>query len=113
VSLLAIWLARRPRGYPKATSIAALVNAGCLLMLNVAIAVAAVQHSQERVERQRSESRATRRPQAGALLTAILVGLRLGVPGGWPFPSARRGRHDRLGHGPAGGVDARDRGGQS
>jgi cobalt-zinc-cadmium efflux system protein len=44
VSLLAIWLAARPRGYPKATSIAALVNAGWLLVLNVAIAAAAVQH---------------------------------------------------------------------
>jgi cobalt-zinc-cadmium efflux system protein len=44
VSLLAIWLAARPRGYPKATSIAALVNAGWLLVLNVAIAVTAVQH---------------------------------------------------------------------
>ena len=44
VSLLAIWLARRPRGCPKATSIAALVNAGWLLILNVAIAVAAIQH---------------------------------------------------------------------
>jgi cobalt-zinc-cadmium efflux system protein len=44
VSLLAIWIARRPRGCPKATSIAALVNAGWLLILNVAIAVAAIQH---------------------------------------------------------------------
>jgi cobalt-zinc-cadmium efflux system protein len=44
VSLLAIWLAARPRGYPKATSIAALVNAGWLLVLNVGIVVAAVQH---------------------------------------------------------------------
>ena len=44
VSLLAIWLAARPRGYPKATSIAALVNAGWLLVLNVAIAAAAVEH---------------------------------------------------------------------
>ncbi len=49
VSLLAIWLAARPRtsarprGYPHATTIAALVNAGWLLVLNVAIAVAAVQ----------------------------------------------------------------------
>jgi cobalt-zinc-cadmium efflux system protein len=43
VSLLAIWLAARPRGYPKATSIAALVNAGWLLVLNVAIAAAAIQ----------------------------------------------------------------------
>jgi cobalt-zinc-cadmium efflux system protein len=44
VSLLAIWLAARPRGYPKATSIAALVNASWLLVLNVAIAAAAVEH---------------------------------------------------------------------
>ncbi len=44
VSLLAIWLAARPRGYPNATTIAALVNAGWLLILNIAIAVAAVQH---------------------------------------------------------------------
>jgi cobalt-zinc-cadmium efflux system protein len=44
VSLLAIWLARRPRGCHKATSIAALVNAGWLLILNVAIAIAAIQH---------------------------------------------------------------------
>ncbi len=48
VSLLAIWLASRPpsparpRGYPNATNIAALVNAGWLLALNVAIAVAAI-----------------------------------------------------------------------
>jgi cobalt-zinc-cadmium efflux system protein len=44
VSLLAIWLATRPRGYPRATTIAALVNAGWLLVLNIAIAVAALQH---------------------------------------------------------------------
>ena len=49
VSLLAIWLASRPpsparpHGYPHATNIAALVNAGWLLILNVAIAVAAIQ----------------------------------------------------------------------
>jgi cobalt-zinc-cadmium efflux system protein len=49
VSLLAIWLAARPPtaarpgGYPAATKIAALVNAGWLLVLNVAIAVAAIQ----------------------------------------------------------------------
>lgn len=50
VSLLAIWLAARPPtaarpdGYPAATTIAALVNAGWLLILNILIAVAAVQH---------------------------------------------------------------------
>jgi cobalt-zinc-cadmium efflux system protein len=50
VSLLAIWLAAkpptaaRPHGYPAATKIAALVNAGWLLVLNILIAVAAVQH---------------------------------------------------------------------
>lgn len=44
VSLLAIWLAGRPRGNPNATNIAALLNAGWLLMLNIAIAAAAVQH---------------------------------------------------------------------
>ena len=49
VSLLAIWLASRPpsparpRGYPQATNIAALVNVGWLLILNVAIAVTAIQ----------------------------------------------------------------------
>jgi cobalt-zinc-cadmium efflux system protein len=43
VSLLAIWLAARPRGYPKATTVAALVNAGWLLTLNTGIAVAAAQ----------------------------------------------------------------------
>ena len=48
ISLLAIWLASRPpsparpRGYPRATTVAALVNAGWLLALNVAIAVAAI-----------------------------------------------------------------------
>jgi cobalt-zinc-cadmium efflux system protein len=48
VSLLAIWLASkppsraRPHGYPRATTIAALVNAGWLLALNVAIAAAAI-----------------------------------------------------------------------
>lgn len=44
VSLLAIWLAARPRGYPNATNIAALVNAGWLLILNIGIAVAAIGH---------------------------------------------------------------------
>ena len=49
VSLLAIWLASRPpsrarpHGYPNATNIAALVNAGWLLVLNIAITVAAIQ----------------------------------------------------------------------
>ena len=48
VSLLAIRLARRPRthsrpnGYPKATAIAALVNAGWLLILNIGVLVAAI-----------------------------------------------------------------------
>ena len=42
VSLLAIWLAGRPRGNPDATAFAALVNAGWLLVLNVAIGVAAI-----------------------------------------------------------------------
>lgn len=44
VSLLAIWLAARPRGYPNATNLAALVNAGWLLILNTGIAIAAIQH---------------------------------------------------------------------
>jgi cobalt-zinc-cadmium efflux system protein len=50
VSLLAIWLAARPPtaarpdGYPAATKIAALVNAGWLLILNVLIVVASIQH---------------------------------------------------------------------
>jgi cobalt-zinc-cadmium efflux system protein len=44
VSLLAIWLAARPRGYPNATNIAALVNAGWLLILNTGIVIAAIQH---------------------------------------------------------------------
>ncbi|MBV9094767.1 MAG: cation transporter [Streptosporangiaceae bacterium] len=49
ISLLASWLASlpsscaRPRGYPNATNIAALVNAGWLLVLNMGIAVAAIQ----------------------------------------------------------------------
>jgi cobalt-zinc-cadmium efflux system protein len=48
VSLLAIWLASRPptaarpQGYSQATTIAALVNAGWLLILNTGIAVAAI-----------------------------------------------------------------------
>ena len=42
VSLLAIWLAARPRGHPRATTVAALVNAGWLLVVNVAIAVTAI-----------------------------------------------------------------------
>jgi hypothetical protein len=47
VSLFAIWLSRTPRpghpgGYPNATNIAALVNAGWLLILNVLIIVAAI-----------------------------------------------------------------------
>jgi cobalt-zinc-cadmium efflux system protein len=44
VSLLAIWLAARPRGYPNATTVAALVNAGWLMTLNIAITVAAIWH---------------------------------------------------------------------
>ena len=44
VSLAAIWLASRPRGYPSATNVAALVNAGWLLILNIGIAVAAIWH---------------------------------------------------------------------
>jgi cobalt-zinc-cadmium efflux system protein len=53
VSLLAIWLASRPpsrarpHGYPNATNIAALINAGWLLMLNIAIATAAIQRLAE------------------------------------------------------------------
>jgi cobalt-zinc-cadmium efflux system protein len=49
VSLLAIWLEgrplsrTRPDGYPGATNVAALVNAGWLLVLNIVIAVAAIQ----------------------------------------------------------------------
>lgn len=48
-SLLAIWLASRPpsrtrpRGYPNAPNIAALLNAGWLLIINVAVAVSAIQ----------------------------------------------------------------------
>jgi cobalt-zinc-cadmium efflux system protein len=44
VSLLAIWLAARPRGSPNATKVAGLVNAGWLLILNTGIAIAAIQH---------------------------------------------------------------------
>jgi cobalt-zinc-cadmium efflux system protein len=44
VSLLAIWLAARLRGHSNATNIAALVNAGWLLILNIGISVAAIQH---------------------------------------------------------------------
>ncbi|MGH2887173.1 MAG: cation transporter, partial [Solirubrobacteraceae bacterium] len=49
ISLLAIRLAgrppssSRPRGYPNATKIAALVNVGWLLILNAGVAVAAIQ----------------------------------------------------------------------
>lgn len=43
VSLLAIWLAALPRGYPNATNIAALASAGWLL-LNIGIAVTAIWH---------------------------------------------------------------------
>ena len=48
VSLFAIWLSRRPArpgrpgGYPNATNIAALVNGGWLLVLNVLIVAAAI-----------------------------------------------------------------------
>jgi len=48
VALLAIWLAARPPthtrpgGYPNATSVAALINAGWLLILEVLVAVAAL-----------------------------------------------------------------------
>ena len=43
VSLVAIWLANRPRGYPRATNFAALVNAGWLLILNILISVSAIE----------------------------------------------------------------------
>jgi cobalt-zinc-cadmium efflux system protein len=49
VSLLAIWLASRPptaarpQGRPRATTIAALVNAGWLLILNIGIIAASIQ----------------------------------------------------------------------
>jgi len=57
VSLLAIWLASRPpsrarpHGYPNATNIAALVNVGWLLVLNIAIAAAAIQRLAEGTRR--------------------------------------------------------------
>jgi len=44
VSVLAIWLASRPHGYANATTVAALVNAGWLLTLNIVITVAAAWH---------------------------------------------------------------------
>jgi cobalt-zinc-cadmium efflux system protein len=44
VSLLAIWLAARPGGYRNATNIAALVNAGWLLLLNIGVVIAAIWH---------------------------------------------------------------------
>ncbi|HEX9042912.1 MAG TPA: cation diffusion facilitator family transporter [Trebonia sp.] len=44
VSLLAIWIAARPGGHPRVTTIAALVNAAWLLILNIVIVVAAIQH---------------------------------------------------------------------
>lgn len=50
VSLLAIWLTARPptlarpHGYPNATNLAALVNAGWLLVLNIVIIAIAIQH---------------------------------------------------------------------
>jgi cobalt-zinc-cadmium efflux system protein len=44
VSLLAIRLAARPGGHPRATTVAALVNAGWLLIVNIAITVAAIEH---------------------------------------------------------------------
>jgi len=49
VSLFAIWLSRRPpsprrpRGYPHATNIAALVNGGWLLVLSVLVIVSAIE----------------------------------------------------------------------
>jgi cobalt-zinc-cadmium efflux system protein len=42
VSLLAIWLSRRPNPHPRATTIAALVNAGWLLALSVLVAAGAI-----------------------------------------------------------------------
>jgi cobalt-zinc-cadmium efflux system protein len=51
VSLLAIWLAARPRGHRNATTIAVLVNAGWLLTLNIGITVAAIQHLAARAHR--------------------------------------------------------------
>ncbi len=48
VSLLAIWLStrpssdRRPEGYPRPTAIAAIVNAGWLLLLCIAVTIAGV-----------------------------------------------------------------------
>ena len=51
VSLLAIWIASRPHGYANATTVAALVNAGWLLILNIAIVVAAIWHLVEGTHR--------------------------------------------------------------
>jgi cobalt-zinc-cadmium efflux system protein len=42
VSLLAIWLSRRPNPHPRATTIAALVNAGWLFALSVLVAAGAI-----------------------------------------------------------------------
>jgi cobalt-zinc-cadmium efflux system protein len=42
VSLLAIWLAARPTGHHRATTLAALVNAGWLLVVNAVIVAAAI-----------------------------------------------------------------------
>jgi len=44
VSLLAIWIASHPRGHPKATTVAALINAAWLLVLNVVIVAVAIWH---------------------------------------------------------------------
>jgi cobalt-zinc-cadmium efflux system protein len=51
VSLLAIWVASRPHGYANATTVAALVNAGWLLILSIAIVVAAIWHLVEGAHR--------------------------------------------------------------
>ncbi len=42
VSLLAIWLARRPGGHPRATTIAAGVNAGWLLALSLLVVASSI-----------------------------------------------------------------------
>jgi cobalt-zinc-cadmium efflux system protein len=51
VSLVAIWLASRPGGYARATTVAALVNAGWLLVVNVVILVTAAWHLVQGVHR--------------------------------------------------------------
>ena len=70
VSLLAIFIASHPRGHPKATTVAALVNGGWLLIVNIVIIAVAIQHLNALKPPCRWPSGADRRPIAAVVVLA-------------------------------------------